>query len=284
MRTLSAPAKVNLYLHVTGKREDGYHLLESMMCFADICDEVTVTPSDKITITADGEFASLVPTDSSNIAYKAAEKLQPFCGNKGADIHITKNLPVGAGIGGGSADAAAVLHLLNEIWEVKLSDNRLAEIGLSLGADVPICLNRKAALVSGIGENICNIATMPEIYIVLVNPKQHVATPQIFKMGFEKFTNYGVNDNFPKEASSVLEYLARQHNDLMPNAVKILPVIGDILAIIKNTSGCVFSRMSGSGATCFGIFENRHDSQNASDLIKKLHPNWWVKSGIIQNY
>ncbi len=176
-----APAKINLYLHITGKHADGYHLLDSLMVFTDIADAITAEKADAITLRVSGEFADNSGDISDNIVIKAARALADSAGVKaGASISLQKNIPVGAGLGGGSSDAAATLRLLNTLWGINYSDEKLAQIGLTLGADVPFCLYGRPAFVSGIGEVIGAAPDLPQFWILLANPRKVLSTKDVF--------------------------------------------------------------------------------------------------------
>jgi len=273
--TITAQAKINLYLHVTGKRADGYHLLDSLICFAEFGDEISVSPADDITLEITGEFGDGLSSED-NLIVKAANLLKnKYNIKQGANIKLEKNLPVGAGIGGGSADAAAAAKLLVELWDLSCINNELADLLLPLGADIPVCIHSKTSYVSGIGDIIEPLSGFPEIYMVLVNPLKHVSTPEIFQMGFDSY-NEPVNHRSFDNIDQLVEFLAECSNDLESNAVKLVPEISDIIDIIKRQEGCRLSRMSGSGATCFGIFDNKANAKKASNYIRDKHPNWWV--------
>ncbi|MCE3232269.1 MAG: ispE [Rickettsiaceae bacterium] len=271
-----APAKLNLFLHVTGKREDGYHLLESLMIPLSIGDEVRVGQSDKLELQITGPFAATIANSYDNIVLKAAQLLAEKAGRKpDVKIALEKNIPVGAGLGGGSADAAAVLKLLNDLWQLGFSTEKLMEIGLELGADVPFCVMGKPALVTGIGEVIKPVDKLPDLNILLVNPNKHLSTPEVFKYEPIIFSDE-LGLTIPKDITEFIDLLQKQHNALEANAVSIIPDIAEVLSIIGQQDGCLLARMSGSGATCFGIFNNKASLEMALGAIKKGNPGWWV--------
>jgi 4-diphosphocytidyl-2-C-methyl-D-erythritol kinase len=254
-----APAKINLTLHVTGQRPDGYHMLDSLVVFADVGDRLTLAAADRMALTVTGRFAEGVPADATNLVWRAAQAV-------GWAGHITleKALPHGAGIGGGSSDAAAVLRSFG------CADLDLAE---SLGADVPVCLSGLPKRMQGIGEILTPLDDLPPLDIVLVNPGGHLPTPRVFAALPEKF-------NAPMEAlprspdpAALLAWLARQRNDLQGPALTIAPQIADALDELQDAE---LARMSGSGATCFGVYASAAQAQGAAQRIAQAHPGWWV--------
>lgn len=274
MKKILAPAKINLYLHVTGKRDDGYHLLDSLMVPTKLCDVIEVAAAENIALEVVGEFASVAGDSADNIVIKAARMLAQAAGrNPDVKIILHKNIPVGAGLGGGSADAAAVLKLLNEFWGIGYSADRLAEIGLSLGADVPFCLYGSPAVISGIGEAI-KPANVPPLYVVLVNPNKHLATKDVFT--YRAFDFGAAAAQIPQDAAGFLPFLRSCRNDLEANAIALVPEINDVLAVIGRQRGCLLARMSGSGATCFGLFDNHDNLAAAAQNIKGFEGGWWV--------
>lgn len=263
-----ARAKVNLCLHITGKRADGYHLLDSLVVFPDIGDVLRVEASNDLTLSIDGPFCNgLSVTD--NLVLKAAQMLRPV--GRGAALTLTKNLPISSGIGGGSADAAAALRLLSRFWDVPMPRDTLP-----LGADVPVCVVEQTTRMQGIGEDLTPISNLPNFGIVLVNPLVSVSTAQIFAM-LTQTKNPAITrpDGFAT-ATKLFQYLADQRNDMQPAAVKIAPQIGQVLTEIQRQTECGLARMSGSGGTCFGMFSTVAQAQLAADAIARQQPNWWV--------
>lgn len=252
----SAPAKVNLTLHVTGQRADGYHELDSLVVFADVRDTLTLAPSETMRMSVNGAFAEGVPADARNLVWQAAEK----CGGI-FDISLAKNIPHGAGLGGGSSDAAAVLR------ELKRPD-----LAAQLGADVPVCLSAQPQRMRGIGQILDAAGPMPELALVLVNPGVHVATPDVFRA-----LDHKINPPMPPLPKGIdadwIGWLLEQRNDLQAAAASIAPVIGDALAVLDDA---LLARMSGSGATCFGIYPDMAAAEAAADRIAADRPDWWV--------
>ncbi|SDE61794.1 4-diphosphocytidyl-2-C-methyl-D-erythritol kinase [Salipiger thiooxidans] len=282
-----APAKINLTLHVTGRRSDGYHLLDSLVSFAPVGDWLTVAPGDGLTLEVSGPEAAGVPDDMSNLALRAAALL---AGHEGAALTLEKNLPAASGIGGGSADAAAALRgiatLSGEIPQgfLELPDllmHRHAERILGLGADVPMCVLSHPLRARGIGERL-GLVTLPDIAAVLVNPRLPVPTPAVFK-ALETRDNPPMPDTLPEfpDAASLIGFLARMRNDLEAPALKVEPGIRAVLDALAGQGGCGLARMSGSGATCFGLFLSEDDARAAAQALTEAHPGWWVASGVL---
>lgn len=268
--TRTAHAKVNLTLHVTGQRDDGYHLLDSLVMFTRFGDEITVREADDVILTIDGPFAHGLSCDD-NLVLRAAQLMSP---DRGAAIHLTKNLPVASGIGGGSADAAATLIALSELWQMPLPN---WEDVLSLGTDVPLCLSTELSRMRGIGDDIQLIGPAPMLDILLVNPGVGVSTPAVFTALNSK-TNASMNDPMPDplDTNAWITWTAQQRNDLQCPAITGTPVIADVLAALEAQTGCQFARMSGSGATCFAIFQDFKSCEAAKAALKAARPDWWV--------
>lgn len=278
----TAPAKINLFLKVIGRRHDGYHLLYSHVAFSnDISDTLTFHPDGQaFRLNVKGPFSKGTPENADNLVYKAAQKMSdkfnlPFTGR----LILHKNLPSAAGIGGGSADAAAMIRIL--IKHHNITDMKaVKKLALELGADVPMCLDSQPALVKGVGENIYPVRNAPPCGILLINPKQHVSTPAVFKelkMAFNpiltKKNSSGFHDYF--------NWLSQHTNDLAAPAAKICPDINHVLDALRRDKNARLIRMSGSGATCFALYENEGAAKKAARRLKKHHKNWWVKSGTI---
>jgi 4-diphosphocytidyl-2-C-methyl-D-erythritol kinase len=285
----TASAKINLYLHVVGKRADGYHLLESLIVFARHGDVVSVAPAATFSLEIEGPFASKLAADEDNLVMRAARGLAKLLGTrKAAAITLTKNLPVASGIGGGSADAAATIKALQWLWNKRDFDWKpLAEFALSLGADVPVCLYDRTSYVSGIGEKLKHGGALPSADLLLVNPGVATPTPQVFK---ERTGGFSPSDPWetPPATSAMttkqlVALLKKRRNDLTEPAIKVAPVIEDVLQAIGKTRGCLLSRLSGSGATCFGIYDDAASAEAAKAAILKAHPDWWAVATKIKN-
>ena len=284
-------AKVNLTLRVVGRRVDGYHDLESVVAFADCADRLTLTPGSELNLKTTGPLAQACGDTADNLVLKAAQLLSERVPDlKVGSFTLEKVLPVAAGIGGGSADAAAALRLLARLNDLELDDPRLLEVALLTGADVPVCLASRACDMTGVGETLMPLS-LPKMPCVMVNPRVPVATKDVFKqLGLRKGELLvGVTDvlrapAWPEHGASVedwVEVLAANSNDLEAPATRIQPVIGEVLSALSATNGAWLARMSGSGATCFAIYENTAEAQRAAQKIQLDHPGWWVHAGIL---
>jgi 4-diphosphocytidyl-2-C-methyl-D-erythritol kinase len=275
---IAAPAKINLYLHVTARRDDGFHVLDSLVVFADVGDVLTMVPSPTLELKISGPHSrALENLGDDNIILRAARGLADLGGIvAGAEIRLEKNLPVAAGIGGGSADAAAALKGLATLWDVAPAPPALAELALSLGADVPVCLAGSAAYFGGVGELITPVPDMPEFHLLLVNPGVAVSTPEVFKARKGAFHPAARLSAMPVTAAEMGDALRARHNDLESAAMTLQPIIGDVIDMLVASPGCLFARMSGSGATCFGIFADEALMQDAAAAISLARPTWWV--------
>lgn len=267
---LFAPAKVNLTLHVTGQRKDGYHLLDSLVVFADVGDRITVMPAPETTLEVTGPRAKGVPTDGENLVLKAAALFdQPV------HILLSKHLPAAAGIGGGSSDAAATVLALAELADT----TRLPEGIADLGADLRVCLMRQAARMQGIGEQVTPCPGLPPLFAVLANPGVALPTPDVFK-GLASKLNAPMPKRLPKgmKTKPFIDWLGSRRNDLEAPAIKLAPIIGTLLEALTALPGAGLARMSGSGATCFALFETKDRAETAAGLLADQHPEWWIKS------
>ncbi|SMX42732.1 4-(cytidine 5'-diphospho)-2-C-methyl-D-erythritol kinase [Octadecabacter ascidiaceicola] len=266
-----ASAKVNLSLHVTGVRPDGYHLLDSLVMFTSLGDEIHVAPAGTLSLTIEGPFADDLRVDDDNLVLRAARS---FGVPDGAAITLHKNLPVASGIGGGSADAAATLRALARLWDVPLPN---AKTILSLGADVPVCMTTELTKMSGIGNELERLGPAPMLDIVLVNPKIGVSTASVFNE-LESKSNTPMPADMPDpfDTDNWVGWIAHQRNDLQPPALTAAPVIADVLAALSAQQGCTLARMSGSGATCFALFEDSDAQSDAAKALRVSHPEWWV--------
>jgi 4-diphosphocytidyl-2-C-methyl-D-erythritol kinase len=284
-------AKVNLTLRVVGRRVDGYHDLESVVAFADCADRLSLADGPELRLTTTGPLAEACGETLDNLVFKAAQLL----GERVADLRLgeftlDKVLPVAAGIGGGSADAAAALRLLARANGLAIDDTRLLEVAQLTGADVPVCLASRACVMTGVGETLLPL-TLPKMPCVLVNPRIPVATKDVFRaLGLRSGELLvGASDimrapAWPEAGASVedwVEMLAASSNDLEAPAMRIQPVIGDVISALNATNGAWLARMSGSGATCFAIFENTADARRAAQKIQIDHPQWWVHAGLL---
>ena len=286
-----ARAKVNLSLRVVSRRMDGYHELESVVAFADCADVLTLESGPQLTLTTTGPLASACGEMSDNLVVRTAQLLSERIPDlKLGAFTLEKVLPVAAGIGGGSADAAAALRLLARLNGLELDDPRLREVALKTGADVPVCLFSRACDMTGVGETLLPL-NLPQMPCVLVNPRIPVATKDVFKaLGLRHGELLaGVTDvieapGWPDEGSSIgdwVKVLAVVSNDLEAPAIRIEPVIADVLRALRSARGTRLARMSGSGATCFAIFEDIAQARAAAEKIRGEQPGWWVYAGTL---
>lgn len=311
----SASAKLNLYLHVTGRRDDGFHELDSLVVFADVGDVITVEDGTDLSLSITGPFSDSLPANDDNLVLRAARLLAARTGVT-TDAHITleKNLPIASGIGGGSADAAATLKALVEFWGIELSDqdihhvahdvaddldtaralstlfklwrddlgtDMLSVIGLELGADVPVCLQGLPVYMGGIGERLDMAPHLPPAWLVLVNPGVHVSTPETFKAykaSGKDFSQPARFHNHPQDAAHLAALLGERTNDLMAPALALTPKIQAVLDSLNDIDDALLARMSGSGATCFALFATESGAKAAANHLAQTHPQWWVKA------
>ena len=274
-----APAKVNLHLHVVGRRDDGYHLLDSLVVFAEVGDWVTVERADELTLSVSGPFAAGLGGEDDNLVLKAARSLASQAGIKPSGrIVLEKNLPVASGLGGGSADAAATLRLLSRVWAIDLDPVALDAIARRLGADVPVCLLCQPSIMSDIVVKVVPAPVLPALGLVLINPGLAVSTPAVFRARVGPFSAaVPLPAHGWAEVDDLLATLAASGNDLEPPALALAPSIGPVLAALADAPGCRLARMSGSGATCFGVFATPEAARDAADRLSR--PGWWVWGG-----
>lgn len=276
----TAPAKINLYLHVVGRRADGYHLLDSLIAFADVGDIVEVVASDALDLTIAGRFGAVLEArDGDNLVLRAARRLAQAGGVPAhAAIHLDKRLPVAAGLGGGSSDAAAALKLLDRLWRLGIGDDDLARLGLELGADVPVCLAGRTSFVGGIGDALAFAPTLPSASMLLVNPGVALSTAAVFAAREGEFGAAARFDDAPADATALAALLAARGNDLDDAATGLAPVVGEVRAVLAAQPGCLLARMSGSGATCFGLFADAVAAETAARALAADHADWWVEA------
>lgn len=278
-----APAKVNLYLQVTGRRVDGYHLLDSLAVFPAVGDRLRATPAEALSLTVEGNFGGALAGEADNLVLRAARALG---GTQGARIVLEKHLPVASGIGGGSADAAAALRLLCRLWgrppaatSMALAPIALAPIALTLGADVPVCLAGRPARMRGVGEVLGAAPGLPLAGMVLVNPGVSLATAEVFRARTGGFSASAELPASWPDAAAMAAGLAKLRNDLQPPAIALRPVIGAVLMALEAVPGCLLARMSGSGATCFGLFPDAATAEAAARAL--VRPGWWCWGGAL---
>ena len=274
-----ACAKINLTLHVTGQRDDGYHLLDSLVVFCGIGDRLYASVANRLSLTLEGPYARDVPADMDNLVLRAAGQ---FAGDMGVAFTLKKQLPPASGIGGGSADAAAAIRAIARLRAGTIPDfdNIDRDAVLALGADVPVCLLSAAARMRGIGEQLDFIGPLPAMHIALINPGVAVPTPAVFK-ALATRQNPPMPETLPTwpDARTLADWLKTQRNDLEPPALAIVPIIGDVLNSLAAQPGALIARMSGAGATCFALFETSSAAKAAADGIGAAQPKWWAASG-----
>ena len=276
----AAPAKINLALHITRRREDGYHDLESLIVFADVADEIEAVPAPGDSLTSTGPFAGGLGNGETNLVSRAVAAFRarwPGAVETGLALTLHISLPVAAGIGGGSADAAAALRLMAGLSSQAIPIAELSALAAQLGADVPACLLSRPLVARGIGEILAPLPEFPELHIVLVNPMVPLATADVFR-------RLRTHDNYPLPAlptpltrpAQLGIWLAETRNDLEPPAIKLVPVIGDLIERLRAAPGCILARMSGSGATVFGLFGSSTQAHQAASDLRQASPDHWV--------
>lgn len=280
LATQLAPAKINLALHVTGRRDNGYHDLESLIVFAGISDDLEASAAETDSLVISGPFGKALSPEPTNLVLRAIAAFRsrwPGLAPEGLAIHLVKNLPVAAGIGGGSADAAAALRIMAELAPLPVPLAELVDLAAGLGADVPACLLSRPLVARGVGEILSPLPEFPKLYVTLVNPGIGVATADIFR-------RLRAHDNYPlptlpsplTRPAQLGLWLAETRNDLQPPAVKLVPQIGLLIEEMAESPGCILSRMSGSGATMFGLFGAEGQAHDAAQQMRRLHPDYWV--------
>jgi 4-diphosphocytidyl-2-C-methyl-D-erythritol kinase len=277
-----APAKINLDLHVIGRRADGYHELDSLTAFAAFGDRVTLHEHDCLELALSGPFAGMLAAEPDNLVLRTARCLAACAGRRAAvRITLEKRLPVAAGLGGGSADAAAVLRGLNRLWRLGMAPADLADLGALLGADVPVCLAGRPARMQGVGERVEPWDGLPQLAVLLVNPNLPLATAAVFG-ALEAIPAPAARAwPPPRHADAFVEWLRAGGNHLEAPAMRLLPQICDVLTGLAAQESCTLARMSGSGATCFGLFASAAARDAAAAAIGRARPDWWFAATTI---
>jgi 4-diphosphocytidyl-2-C-methyl-D-erythritol kinase len=282
-----APAKINLTLHVLGRRDDGWHELESLVVFTRGGDRLSLDPGPELSLTVSGPTAAASGTTSDNLVCKAARHLAALVeGLALGAFHLEKQLPVAAGIGGGSSDAAAALRLLARANHLALDDPRLVDAARATGADVPVCLAAKGRMMAGFGEKLGPALALPPLMALIVNPRVPVDTKSVFtRMNITPGTqtHFGKHPQIASglDVEALYDLLRKGRNDMEDAACVIAPVISDVLAVLSAAPGCKLARMSGSGATCFALFPDCKTAARAKKTILRAHPDWWVKVSLL---
>ncbi len=288
MLTTRAPAKINLTLHVLGRQDNGYHSLESLVAFTGSGDRLQLSPKNSLSLQIYGPTATAAGAGNDNLVLRVARNLaERIEGLTLGAFHLEKRLPVAAGIGGGSSDAAAALRLLAQVNNLSLSDPRLIEAACVTGADVPVCLEARARMMSGVGNILGPKLQLPLLPAVLINPGIPVDTKPVFqRLGLECGQRL---ENLPHpvlnlsdDIKTFFKQLEFSRNDLEDAACQLAPIIVDVLAILRAARGAKVARMSGSGATCFAIFDTPSSATHAARVIRAVHPSWWVKTAVLR--
>lgn len=279
-----APAKINLYLHVTGQRADGYHFLDSLVAFANVGDFLRLEPAADFSFAIEGPMAASLAQEESenNLAVRAARMVAKALGQSlNLRLTLIKNLPIASGIGGGSTDAAAALRLLAAHWRMPPNAPLLYEIAASLGQDVPCCLAAQSCCFQGIGDSTTPAPNLPLTHVVLVNPNKTVSTPAVFKARQGEFVPAQPLTTPPSTPVDLASALSLRTNSLTEAACSLCPEIKEVLTAIQDQPPCLLARMSGSGATCFGLFDNRGAAKQAAANLYQAHPDWWVVAAFL---
>ena len=276
--TEPAPAKVNLFLHVTGRRADGYHLLDSLAVFGPAADFLEATRAAALTLSVEGPFGAALAGESDNLVLRAARALADAAGvaPRAAALRLAKRLPVASGIGGGSADAAAALRLLDRFWGLGFGADRLAALAAGLGADVPVCVRSRPARMAGVGGELSPAPVLPGCGLLLANPGVALETPAVFRARTGAFSEPAELPERWPDAAAMARDLGSLRNDLEPPAIALCPPVGEALATLRALPGCLLARMSGSGATCFGLFADAAAARRASESLPAA---WWNAAG-----
>ncbi|MEA2834716.1 MAG: 4-diphosphocytidyl-2-C-methyl-D-erythritol kinase [Methylobacteriaceae bacterium] len=287
MLTARAPAKINLTLHVLGRRADGYHNLESLVAFAGVGDTLTFAPGEELGLAISGPGAAGLRGEADNLVLRAARELAQRANLQLGRFHLVKRLPLASGIGGGSSDAAAALRLLAQHNGLAIWDARVLDAARATGADVPVCLDARARMMCGVGERLGKPLTPAPLFAVLVNPGFGVETRAVFsRLGLQpgESMDAPTDPPIPRSADrgTLLSILRTARNDLEDAACSIAPVIGDVLAILRAAKASRLARMSGSGATCFALFEDCRPAARAARAIRHEHPDWWIKPTVLR--
>jgi 4-diphosphocytidyl-2-C-methyl-D-erythritol kinase len=285
--TERAPAKINLTLHVLGRHAGGWHTLESLVALSRGGDTLSLIAGESLSLSVEGLGAAASGTSEDNLVLRAARHFaQIYPGARLGSFHLVKRLPVAAGLGGGSSDAAAALRLLARVNAVSIGDTGIADAARATGADVPVCLMGRARMMRGVGDELGPLLALPPLIGLLVNPGEPVATKDVFslmKIAPGAATGFGghpeVYPNMPPEA--LIAALRKGRNDMESAACLLAPVIGDVLAVLGAAPGCLLARMSGSGATCFALFKDCRSAAQAKKAIRRAQPSWWAKTCVL---
>ncbi len=281
MSVAAAPAKINLWLHVGKKRRDGYHKLTSLIVFADVFDEMKAEHPDSLSLKVDGPNGDGLAVEE-NLVMQAARHFARKMHKKdrGAALHLKKNIPVAAGLGGGSADAAATMRALNELWDTNAPISRLQDLAHKIGADVPVCIDPRPTIVDGIGERLAPLESWPHLDAVLVNPGRPLSTAEVFR-SYDAEGRHEPHRLQPPlglaDRDGALALIREGANELEHSAITLCPAIQEVLDALGETKECRLARMSGSGPTCFGLYDTEDAAKAAAEALTSAHPDWWVR-------
>jgi len=285
-----APAKINLNLHVLGRMANGYHALESLVVFAEFGDGLAVREAPSLTLAMNGEFADAAGGGQENLVLKAARALQQRAGlTRGAAFTLSKHIPVGAGLGGGSADAAAALRALNQLWELNWPREALHPIARELGADVAMCLASTPAIARGVGDELAPLGPLPPCHVVLVHPRVLLLTEDVYRNINYNLLSNNNNDNLnyhtiQNSFAEMVSLLQQTRNDLQPAAIAVSASVAEVLLALETVLPAPsIVRMTGSGACCFGLYAEAADADKASRALKSAYPDWWVQYTQLQS-
>ncbi len=278
-----ARAKLTLYLHLLGRRPDGYHELDGLVVFAALGDRLTLAPAEELTLDITGPFSDALAPAPDNLVLRAARLLRArFAVRLGAEIRLEKRLPVAAGLGGGSADAAAALSGLSRLWRLDASDAELAGLAAGLGADVPVCLLGRPSFMGGIGERLELAPALPELGVILVNPRIPLATAEVFAARTGGFSKPSRWTEPVRDAASLTALLQERRNDLTRPALALVPEIGQVLAALGELPQVLLARMAGSGASCFGLARSAQEAAQGAEALCARQPGWWVAASRLE--
>jgi 4-diphosphocytidyl-2-C-methyl-D-erythritol kinase len=272
-----APARITLFLHVTGRQDDGLHQFQTVMAFLDVGDTLTFAQHGGFLLETEGDFASEVGSPHQNFVYIAAKSMaEHFRLPLQAHVVLQKNLPVGSGVGGASSDMGATLMGLHKLWRMPEDASGMEKIARSLAFDVPACFTRRAYWAEGVGDKNKALEELPPLHFVLVNPMETPSTTEVFRRFNGKFTTPLQFTGSKKTAEKWIADLRIYRNDLTDAAISACPAVRDVLSALETTPHCQLARLSGTGATCFGLYQTAEQAQLAAHQIQQQHPNWWV--------
>lgn len=280
---LVARAKLTLYLHILARRADGYHELDGLVAFAALGDRLTLAPAEELTLDISGPFADALARAGDNLVLRAARLLRArFAIRSGAEIRLEKRLPVAAGLGGGSADAAAALRGLSSLWRLDASEAELAGLAAELGADVPVCLLGLPSFMGGVGERLKPAPALPELGVILVNPRVPLATAEVFAARAGGFSRPSRWAEPVRDAASLAALLQERRNDLTQPALALVPEIGQVLTALSELPQVLLARMAGSGASCFGLVRGAAEAAAGAEALRARLPGWWVAASRVE--